>query len=215
MSESLDGSRENYLNLMYEDIFCQYGVACLRLESLLNSLEPVTPRGSTSPVGGKQLADETKVRQAYTVCMNLQLRLNFLERSIQRIQRPRASDPEVILSTSVEDLDSIVQNASYSKLKVVSDWLVHVLVSLFGLSPPHADSPSPLEPVTWFQEITLETCQSLFTTFCVKGTCVSRARVGAMLLRTCGEQPWWGGFLAWVMEEFFSCDQKLMFSRER
>ena len=62
MSESLDGSRENYLNLMYEDIFCQYGVACLRLESLLNSLEPVTPRGST--VGDKQLADETKVRQA-------------------------------------------------------------------------------------------------------------------------------------------------------
>lgn len=212
--ECLDASRESYLNLMYEDIFCQYGVACLRLESVLNSLEPDVLKGSASSSNGKPFSDETKIKQAYTACMNLQLRLNFLEQSIQRMRRSQAKDPRPLVPVKVDDIESIIEHASYSKLKVISDWLVHVLVSLFGVDQPPSDPSSP-QQVTWYRDVSLDTCQTLFTTFCVKGTSVSRARVGAMLLRTCGEQSWWGSFLAWVMEEFFSNYQTLMFSRER
>ena len=195
---------------MYDDIFCQYGVACLRLETLLDSLEPsvaLAPPGNDKPLSGG-----TSIRQAYTTCMNLQLRLNFLEQSILRLQKRKAKDTHSILPGDSDDIDTLIDHASYSKLKAISDWLVHVLVSLFGIDAP-ADCPSYGQ--SWQYEVTLEMCQSLFTIFCVKGTSVSRARVGALLLRTCGEKPWWGNFLAWVMEQFFGFNQSLVFSRER
>lgn len=200
-----EATREAYLNLMLDDVFCQYGIACSRLESVLNSVEP----GALS-ANEKSSKDEAQVKQAYKVCMSLQLRLNFLEKSIQRLNKRQASDNTLFSLSTAETIDTIIVHASYSKLKVISDWLVHVLVALFGVEAP-TDSPR----MQWTQDITFETCQSLFTTFCVKGSSVSRARVGAVLLRTCGEQVWWGEFLAWVMERFFSLEQTLMFSQER
>jgi hypothetical protein len=205
--ENEDASREAYLNLMYDDVFCQYGIACSRLESVLNSTEPGTLMSSAND---KSRKDETKVKQAYEVCMSLQLRLNFLEQSIQRINRRQSGNQTFPRLSAGENVDTVIEHASYSKLKVISDWLVHVLVSLFGVEAPTDNSR-----MQWTQDITFETCQSLFTTFCVKGSSVSRARVGAVLLRTCGEQAWWGEFLAWVMERFFSLEQTLMFSQER
>lgn len=203
-----DAPRISYLNLMYDDVFCQYGIACSRLESALNSTEHGSLKTSTD---NKSRKDKSKVKQAYEICMSLQLRLNFLEKSIERInKRQPGNNLSPRLFSSTENIDRIIEYASYSKLKVVSDWLVHVLVSLFGVEMP-TDSPR----MQWIQDITLETCQSLFTTFCVKGSSVSRARVGAMLLRTCGDQAWWGEFLAWVMEQFFSLEHTIMFSQER
>ena len=200
-----EATRETYLNLMLDDVFCQYGIACSRLESVLNSVEP----GAFS-ANDKSRKDEANVKQAYKVCMSLQLRLNFLEKSIQRLNKRQAGIETLFSLSTTETIDTIIEHASYSKLKVISDWLVHVLVALFGVEAP-TDSPR----MQWTQDITFETCQSLFTTFCVKGSSVSRARVGAVLLRTCGEQAWWGEFLAWVMERFFSLEQTLMFSQER
>ena len=207
VKENEDAPREAYLSLMYDDVFCQYGIACSRLESVLNSVEP----GMLMSAGNeKSRKDENKVKQAYEVCMSLQLRLNFLEQSIQRLQRRHSGNPAFPSLRAGENIDAVIEHASYSKLKVISDWLVHVLISLFGVEAP-TESPR----MQWTQGITFETCQSLFTTFCVKGSSVSRARVGAVLLRTCGEQAWWGEFLAWVMERFFSLEQTLMFSQER
>ena len=202
-----DASREAYLNLMYDDVFCQYGIACSRLESTLNSIEPGVLMTSKNE---KLKKDDTKVKQAYKVCMSLQLRLNFLEQSIKRMNKRHSEDNVFPRLSNAKNMDTTIEHASYSKLKVISDWLVHVLVSLFGVQ-----SPTEGPRMQWTQEITLETCQTLFTTFCVKGSSVSRARVGAVLLRTCGEQSWWGEFLAWVMERFFSLEQTLMFSQER
>ena len=204
-----DASREAYLNLMYDDVFCQYGIACSKLESVLNYIEPGSIMSGTNE---KSKKEESKVKQAYKVCMGLQLRLNFLERSIQRISKRISGYHTFPKLTADKNIDVAIEHASYSKLKVVSDWLVHVLVSIFGIEAP---SNIPGQRMQWTQDITFETCQSLFTTFCVKGSSVSRARVGAMLLRTCGEQTWWGEFLSWVMERFFSLDQTLMFSQER
>ena len=198
-------SREAYLNLMFDDVFCQYGIACSRLESVLDYVEP----GALS-ANDKSRKDEGKVKQAYKVCMSLQLRLNFLEKSIQRLRKRQVGTSSFSSLSTAENIDTTIEHASYSKLKVISDWLVHVLVALFGVEAP-TDGPR----MQWTQDITFETCQSLFTTFCVKGSSVSRARVGAVLLRTCGEQAWWGEFLAWVMERFFNLEQTLMFSQER
>lgn len=199
-------AREMYMNQMYDDLFCEYGIACSRLESLLNSVEP----GVFSSWESGSRSDVAIVNQAYQTCMNLKLRLNFLNRSLLRMTSWRVGSCQLNKKNIQESMDTVLSFAPYGKLKVISDSLVHVLVSLFGVEVPIDGAM-----IKWTHDLTLETCKSLFTTFCVKGSSSSRARVGAVILRTCGEKKWWGEFLAWVMETFFCQEQKLMFSQER
>lgn len=183
--------RLRMLESLYEEVHCHYSLACGKLETQLNNADK----------------DDTKLQSTYQQCIDLQLQLNFVYHSITRLQYHRVQSYRA-------------QNElGYDQMRVLCTCLVETLVSLMAISPDEkgflAKTNIPAQPQTLCSSLTRELCEVLFRNLCIRGNPVLRVRVAALLLHTCGNQSWWGNFLAQVLQQFFSSSQHMIFPQER
>lgn len=182
--------RLNVLESLYEEVHCHYSLACGKLESFLDNP-----------------SDETKLETIYQQCIDLQLQLNFVYHSIVRLQYHQVQSHRV-------------QNEQgYDHMRVLCTCLVETLVGIMAISQDDkgflVKTNIPVEPQVICAGFTRDLCEVFFRNLCVHGNPVLRVRVAALLLHTCGKQPWWGNFLAQVLYQFFSSSQHMVFPQER
>jgi baculoviral IAP repeat-containing protein 6 len=203
--------REQFLNTalaVQEDIQCRYSLACSRLQRLLQAAD-VT---STTSIGGslsslrrdEQNETSREVQQSYEECIQLQTQLNAVQRTIARLQQgneegkgpsqPASSPPSV-------------KDTPLDQLRLLAEYLLDTLLSL-----TNTNSVLPFSLQNVLKE---KACKALFRNLCVMGTPSLRLRTGTLLVRVCSCQPWWGGFLASSLQEFFSSDQTAIFPQDR
>lgn len=60
-----------------------------------------------------------------------------------------------------------------------------------------------------------EECKVLFYTLCIHGIPKMHARAIALLIKYCGSQRWWGGFIVGVATNLFGTHQAAIFNKER
>jgi len=185
--------RLQMLESLYEEVHCHYSLACGKLETQLHNPDK----------------DDTKLQSIYQQCIELQLQLNFVYHSITRLQYHRAQNYRA-------------QNEQgYDHMRVLCTCLVETLVGLTAISKDDkallAKTKIPVDPqvISCSLTSTFDLCEILFRNMCIRGNPVLRVRGAALLLHTCGSQPWWGNFLAQVLQNFFSSSQHMVFPQER
>ncbi|KAK3718781.1 hypothetical protein QZH41_014030 [Actinostola sp. cb2023] len=181
--------RLHMLESLYEEVHCHYSLACGKLESLLENT-----------------SDENKLETIYQQCIDLQLQLNFVHHSISRLQAHQPYKTQ--------------NEAGYDQMRVLCTCLAETVVGLMAISPDEkgflAKTNVPVEPqIINCSLLTWDLCDVLFRNLCIHGNPVLRVRVAALLLHTSGTQPWWGNFLAQVLQQFFSSSQHMVFPKER
>lgn len=178
-----------------EDIHCRYNLSCSQLTSLLQTVEQdLTLRGlelylQPNLVDKKALEN---VKKVYVECLRLQQQLVVVQRTVMRLQASRRGGlPRSSLNSHKTHS---LQHMSADALRVLCQHLLDTILALSGKSLSGGIST----------QLNLETSKALFKHICLKGTAELRSKVGALLMKGGGLQPWWGEFLAWILTEFFS-----------
>ncbi|XP_033127778.1 baculoviral IAP repeat-containing protein 6-like isoform X2 [Anneissia japonica] len=207
-SSSLDEtvSVEQYaqsVTMLQEDIHCRYRLACDRLEHLLDEAH----RAFQSPSQATRKEDKngmsTKMRKAYMECIQLQNQLNLVQRVIHRLKQVNQEDD---FKLEILDKESSVRAASADQLRVVAEYLVGCLISITSINS---------SPATLTRIMGMDSCKALFKNLIMCGTPRLQTCTGALLLRVCRSQVWWGEFLATSLEELFNSEQTEVFPQER
>ncbi|KAK6180714.1 hypothetical protein SNE40_008714 [Patella caerulea] len=195
---------------LQEDLQCRYSLARTRLESLLTAVEVV--QSSTAHVQyylQKQSKDDDGgIIQSYNDCLQLQLQYNLANRAISRLQHAVG-----IKTGSYDETASLayhLREASTDKLRVMLESLLDTLLSITSLSPT-----IPQPPATLYTSLTPQTTELLFKNLCLLGTRRMQVTAGLVLVRICGSQPWWGGFLGNMLQELFSSTNTAVFPQDR
>ncbi|XP_033629629.1 baculoviral IAP repeat-containing protein 6-like isoform X3 [Asterias rubens] len=203
--------QKQYLNMalaVQEDIQCRYSLACSRLQQLLQSVGSWFPQGSSFSSQFKEDRSDSsqEVRHAYEECVQLQTQLNAVQRTIFRLQQGSETAERQKVNSN-EAASSDIKEAPTDQLRLLCEYLLDTLLSLTnttGMLPPS------------LQNVLKEkACKALFKNLCVMGTPSLRLRTGTLLVRVCSNQPWWGGFLASSLQEFFSSEQTAVFPQDR
>ena len=196
---------------LQEDIQCRYSLACHRLESLLAALDiPQNNSGHTQYYlrKGKKNDEDPKILQAYNDCIQLQLQLNLAQRAIERLQR--ALGIRVSQVPANPNVGNLLRQTSTDKLRVITELLLDSLLSMTNPS-----TSIPKLPLSLYKMLDPARCEELFRNVCISGTRQMQINAGALLVRVCGTQGWWGDFLGSMLQEFFSAEQHLIFPQDR
>ncbi|XP_022332916.2 dual E2 ubiquitin-conjugating enzyme/E3 ubiquitin-protein ligase BIRC6-like isoform X4 [Crassostrea virginica] len=200
-----------YMSLL-EDIQCRYSLARTRLESLLAGLDGQQFANSHIQYflkkSKKQNDEDNKITQCYNDCLQLQVQLNLAKKATERLQTALGFNvPKTEYSSSVVER---VRHACTDKLRFVQECLLDVLLSMTTSSP---SIPQP--PMSLYNLLSPQTAEMLFKNLCVHGTKKIQISCGMLLMRVCGSQPWWGGFLGNVLREFFHSENSQIFPQDR
>ena len=195
---------------LQEDIQCRYSLACNRLTSLLSAIDmPYSNNSHTKYYlkKTKKTEEDVKIQQAYHDCMQLQLQLNLAQHAIERLQRALGIQSPV---PSGQSTQALLKLASTDKLRSLGEQLLDTLLSMTYSSPT-----IPQLPPSLYACFTPPVAESLFRHVCVNGTRRMQLHAGVLLVRMCGNQPWWGDFLGNVLQDYFASEQPDVFPQDR
>ncbi len=201
---------------LHEDIECRYSLASNRLVSLLAAVENPDNNASHTEYylrKGKKPEEDSKIHQAYQDCMELQLQLNLARNAIERLETVLCTRDQIAASEGnarEADMSVTLRQASTDKLRVLCEYLLHTLLSMSLPTPsiPHV-------PLNVYVMFTPQLCEALFTHLCVNSTRRTQIHAGALLVRLCGNQAWWGDFLGSVLLQYFSSEEREIFPQDR
>ncbi|XP_077994932.1 dual E2 ubiquitin-conjugating enzyme/E3 ubiquitin-protein ligase BIRC6-like isoform X2 [Glandiceps talaboti] len=195
---------------LQEDLQCRYSLACNRLTTLLNGIDLPQSVGTSAQFfvrkNSEKSEEDNKIHQAYQECMQLQLQLNLAHRAISRVKSACGTVPSKIVQTQSQS--ALLKQTSTDQLRVIAEYLLDTLLSI-------CNSSLKSIPSTLFRVFDLPVCEALFKHLCVSGTPKTRIRCGALLVKMCGVQPWWGEFLANALQEYFNSEQTIVFPQDR
>lgn len=161
--------RLNTLMAHYEDVHCKYSLACHKLASNLHSLSGIDE-------SEKDKKAVKILKDSYYACLQLQLQLSFIHRSMNRFRR--------LLGQSCEE-----EETPTDKLMVIAECLLSTLLCLTVCSSGTADTTAI------GNALTPSVCHNLLQSLCVKGTPKMQVLTGVFLVRVHGTQSWWGTFV--------------------
>ncbi|CAH1791767.1 unnamed protein product [Owenia fusiformis] len=203
------GHLATMINLQ-EDIQCRYSLARNRLESLLLGLDSTQNVNSHTTYylsKGKRNEEDTKIFHAYNDCLQLQLQWNLAKHAMERLQETIGlNTPNHILANT----GILIKQASVDHLRVISELLLNTILSMTSSTPT-----IPQPPVTLYTVFDLGFCEALFNKLCVCGSRQTQVTTGMLLVRLCGNQPWWGDFLGRALQQLYSTEQHLTFPQDR
>ncbi|CAD5121553.1 DgyrCDS10052 [Dimorphilus gyrociliatus] len=168
-NETVAMHRLNSLVSHYEDVHCKYSLACHKLSSNLHSLSGIDE-------SEKDKKAVKILKDSYYTCLQLQLQLSFIHRSMNRFRR--------LLGQNCEE-----EEIPTDKLMVISECLLSTLLCLTVCSSGTADTNAI------GNALTPSVCHNLLQSLCVKGTPKMQVLTGIFLVRVHGTQSWWGTFV--------------------
>ena len=205
----------NFQVALHEDIECRYNLASNRLVSLLAAVE--NPDNNTAHTKyflrkGKKPEEDAKIHQAYQDCIELQLQLNLARSAIERIESVMCTTEQYGNHSSHGEpgMSVMLRQASTDKLRVLCEYLLDTLLSMSLPSPtiPHV-------PLNVYAVFTPQLCETVFTHLCINSTRRMQIHAGALLVRLCGNQGWWGDFLGNILLQYFSSEEREIFPQDR
>ncbi|GAB6020665.1 hypothetical protein CHUAL_003335 [Chamberlinius hualienensis] len=217
----------NVLCLLLEDIHCRYSLLCDKLQSLLApfSAAECSQFGLGQSFcrweqsGNKASEEELKVITTYRSCIQLQQQLNLVAATIDRLVRTIPGS-RILPKRVSRDFSKVCTD----KLRVMGESLLVALLSMtckstFSSTQP-SSGPGPssqaLSPACFLQtELDQPMCELLFRYLAVSGYNRFQTMVNALLVRTCGLQPWWGSFVAKMLVELYHSNQTVIFPQDR
>ena len=200
---------------LHEDIECRYNLASNRLVSLLAAVE--NPDNNTAHTKyylckGKKLEEDAKIHQAYQDCIELQLQLNLAHSAIERLESVLCAGEHCASQQSQNEasMSVMLRHASTDKLRVLCEYLLDTLLSMSLPSPsiPHV-------PLSVYAVFTPQLCEAMFKHLCINSTRRMQIHAGALLVRLCGNQSWWGDFLGNILLQYFSSEEQEIFPQDR
>ena len=198
---------------LQEDIQCRYSLACDRLVELLSAVDtPQNHNGHTQYYlrrSTKKSDDDVRIHRAYHNCMLLQLQLNLAQKAIERLQTALGIN---VGSGNVGGgtMTALLKRASVDKLRVLTEFLLDMLLSM-----THSTPSIPHTPMSLYKVLSPHVCEVLFRNLCIVGTRKMQIHAGVLLVRVCGSHTWWGEFLGRMLQDFFVSEQALTFPRDR
>ena len=202
---------------LQEDVHCRYSLASNRLTNLLSAVEsghvsagmsqrPIRNKAKRSSAANEQ---DNAILQAYHDCVQLQLQLNLAQRAVGRLQRALDINPTSTQPANATD-GLIIQQTGTDKLGTLSEMLLDTILTMTYPTPtiPHL-------PVSFYKLFTVQNCRALFGHLCVHGTRRMQLHMGVLLVRLCGNQPWWGRFLGSMLHEYFTLQHVHVFPQDR
>ena len=161
---------------------------------------------------GKKPEEDAKIHQAYQDCMELQLQLNLARSAIERLESVMCTPEQLVSQFGETDagMGIMLRQASTDKLRVLCEYLLDTLLSMSLPSPtiPHV-------PLNVYATFTPQLCEAVFTHLCINSTRRMQIHAGALLVRLCGNQGWWGDFLGNILLQYFSSEEQEIFPQDR
>ncbi|KAI5706497.1 hypothetical protein M8J75_008669 [Diaphorina citri] len=196
------------LSSLYEDIYCRYSLCCTKLKDYMTPLLlSETPnvvhmhRYFNKKKENNLFLPEPKdkIISCYKECVTYQHQLNVVKSVIRRLSPPvvTKNDPRVLAGSS-------------DKLRLIGECLLDsVLYYVYEIGPV------PKAPPSLTRKFDEGLCSRLFSSFCVTEDTHLQVATAALLVATCGPQPWWGDFLTRRFCDLYSSQQSLIFPQDR
>ena len=152
---------------------------------------------------------EKQISTLHTGCFNIQTRLARLRNVLSYKRSTSQPLHPFSLQEKREEAENTICFLPLKKLLKLTTCLIDsMLITMDSLA-----SPTLLEPLSLIMEES--GFRVLFLTHCVNSCRNLHARVCAILVRLCGNRPWWGRVIADLFKELFSSDHTNMFNKER
>ena len=151
---------------------------------------------------------ENQIASLHSSCFNVQTKLARLKTVLSRKQS--LSRPDIFSIRSFKNKETCLP--PLKKLLKLTGCLIDSILITMESSVMSLTSDM-LEPLS--AAMNESDFRSLFLTHCVYGNRTLHARICAVLIRLCGNQPWWGKVLAELFKELYCSNQSNLFNKER
>ena len=203
LTDSVMKKYENSVNVQYQHTFqCQ--VRLSRLKNFMRE-QVSTPKGD----GGSR--DEPGRNEVVFDLDQLVETIDLTNNSLNKLSKLIGCvvDALLVLTEVCEsDCDDLSDDVTQTSKSGFDDILEDEELYLELASPSHAGS-------TLLPTLSEKDCSLVFSSLCIYGVPKLHARACALLIKFCGSEPWWGGFVTRHASDLFNGTQTAVFNKDR